>query len=167
MVPAHDEAGIPATTGDEHSVEHDEPIRSPAQKDLAMSINLGAVEQLGGPKGELLARYLRMIVVQRGDYAVRTLAIRRDDLTAFACIFRNRPSGVPTRLTRIGVCSGPEPNPATWDFASHQSPGCRSAGSRHTLCHRAVLGGGQRPGVGGRPFGAHITGSPDPPWVAE
>jgi transcriptional regulator with XRE-family HTH domain len=107
MVPVDDEADIPPTGGDEHSVGRVAPTRGPAEYRLPVSIDLGAVEQLGGPEGELLARYLRTIVVQRGDYAVRTLSIRRDDLTAVACIFRCRLPDVPARLTRAGVCHVP------------------------------------------------------------
>ena len=68
-----------------------------------MTIDLAALAQLGEHNGELLARYLRTIEVQRGDYNGRMLTIRRQDLTAIACIIGCRPDAVPGRLDNLGL----------------------------------------------------------------
>ncbi len=65
----------------------------PQYDDRPVTIDLAAVEQLAGPEGDRLARYLRAIEVQRGDYNGRVLTIRRHDLTAMACIFGCRRAG--------------------------------------------------------------------------
>ncbi|HZA87919.1 MAG TPA: hypothetical protein VE466_13665 [Acidimicrobiales bacterium] len=57
----------------------------------------------------MLARYLRTIEVQRGDYNGRMLTIRRQDLTAIACIF-GCPPGCVARPARQ---PGPPPCPLT------------------------------------------------------
>jgi hypothetical protein len=66
-------------------------------------IDLAALARLGERKGEMLARYLRTIEVQRGDYNGRILTIRRHDLTAMACIFGCHPDAVPDRLDNLGL----------------------------------------------------------------
>jgi hypothetical protein len=59
---------------------------------------------LDGQEGEMLARYLRMIQVQRGDYNGRMLTIRREDQRAVACILDCHPDQVPARLDSLGLC---------------------------------------------------------------
>ena len=71
----------------------------------------------------MLARYLRMIQVQRGDFNGRVLTIRRDDLGAIACILDVAPDGGrgPARRARrdlpeqrLGLTGlRPRPAPAT------------------------------------------------------
>lgn len=71
--------------------------------DRPVTIDLTAVEQLRGQEVEMIARYLRTIQVQRGDYNGRMLTIRRDDLRAVACVLDCHPDEVPARLTRLGL----------------------------------------------------------------
>jgi hypothetical protein len=75
----------------------------PRNDDRPVTIDLAAVEQLARREGEMLARYLRAIEVQRGDYNGRMLTIRRQDLTGMACIFGCRPEQVPAQLDGLGV----------------------------------------------------------------
>ncbi|HEX2562967.1 MAG TPA: transcriptional regulator, partial [Acidimicrobiales bacterium] len=79
-------------------------LRAARRDDRPVTIDLGAVEQLGGQEGEMLGRYLRMIQVQRGDYNGRMLTIRREDLRAVACILDCHPEQVPARLDSLGLC---------------------------------------------------------------
>jgi hypothetical protein len=51
----------------------------------------------------MLARYVRTIEVQRGDYNGRVLTVRCHDLTAIACIFGCHPDGVRARLDDLGL----------------------------------------------------------------
>jgi transcriptional regulator with XRE-family HTH domain len=71
--------------------------------DRPVTIDLAALAQLREHEAEMLARYLRTIEVQRGDYNGRMLTIRRQDLTAIACIFGCPPDAVPGRLDNLGL----------------------------------------------------------------
>jgi transcriptional regulator with XRE-family HTH domain len=104
MLPSDDELGIRSSTGDEQVVDLTERMRTNRRDDRPVTIDLGAVEQLGGQEGEMLARYLRMIQVQRGDYNGRMLTIRREDQRAVACILDCHPDQVPARLDGLGLC---------------------------------------------------------------
>ncbi|MGH9216799.1 MAG: transcriptional regulator [Acidimicrobiales bacterium] len=83
-------------------VEHDERA-APAQTDPPITIDLVALRQLQRPDAVLLARYLRAIEVERGDYNGRVLTIRRSDTTALASILQCPPDQVPARLHDLGV----------------------------------------------------------------
>src|SRR5690606_8795681 len=68
------------------------------QRDEKVKLNLAAVEQMEGSESDMLARYLTMIQVQRGDYNGRVLTVRRDDLRAIACILDVTPELAVPRL---------------------------------------------------------------------
>ena len=68
-----------------------------------VTLDLHAIEQIGGHEGEMLKRYLRLIQVQRGDYNGRMLTVRRDDLRTVACIFACHLEQVPARLDSRGL----------------------------------------------------------------
>jgi hypothetical protein len=103
MLPTDEELGG-RPSGDEGVVDLTERIRGARRDDRPVTIDLTAVETLGGQEGEMLGRYLRMIQVQRGDYNGRMLTIRRDDLRAIACILDCHPDQVPSRLDSLGLC---------------------------------------------------------------
>ncbi len=65
------------------------------ESDGALTLDLAAMQQLGGAEADMLGRYVRMIQVQRQDFNGRVLTVRRDDLRAIACIL-----GVPTDRAR-------------------------------------------------------------------
>ncbi|QXC61554.1 transcriptional regulator [Aquihabitans sp. G128] len=74
---------------------------SPAPRKIV--IDLARVEDISGPTGEMLRRYLAMIQVQRQDFNGRVLTIRRDDLRAIACVL-DTPSELTTeRLDELGI----------------------------------------------------------------
>lgn len=77
-----------------------------------VKLDLGAIERLEGPEAEMLARYLRMIQVQRGDFNGRVLTVRRDDLRAIACILDVTPELAPARLEALGLVFGLDAEPA-------------------------------------------------------
>jgi transcriptional regulator with XRE-family HTH domain len=66
-------------------------------------IDLGRLDDIGGPTGEMLRRYLAMIQVQRQDFNGRVLTIRRDDLRAIACILDTPPDHATERLEQLGM----------------------------------------------------------------
>jgi transcriptional regulator with XRE-family HTH domain len=71
-----------------------------------VKLDLAAIERLQGAEAEILARYLRMIPVQRGDFNGRVLTVRRDDLRAIACILDVTPELAPARLEGLGLIFG-------------------------------------------------------------
>jgi transcriptional regulator with XRE-family HTH domain len=101
MLPADEEFNVPRS--EDHIVDLTDGPRSLGRYDRPVTLDLTAVEQLTGQEGEMIARYLRMIQVQRGDYNGRMLTIRRDDLRAIACILDCHPDQVPTRLNTLGL----------------------------------------------------------------
>ena len=74
-------------------------------------IDLGRLDDIGGPTGEMLRRYLAMIQVQRQDFNGRVLTIRRDDLRAIACILDTPPDHATERLEQLGHALPGHPGP--------------------------------------------------------
>ncbi|CAN5289966.1 transcriptional regulator BldD [soil metagenome] len=66
-------------------------------------LDLNALEEIGGPTGEMLRRYVAMIQVQRQDFNGRVLTVRRDDLRAIACILDTPNEHATERLDQLGV----------------------------------------------------------------
>ena len=90
--------------------------RSSGRIEEKVKLDLAAVERLEAPEAEMLARYLRMIQVQRGDFNGRVLTVRRDDLRAIACILDVTPELAAARLESLGLVYGTDavedPTPA-------------------------------------------------------
>jgi hypothetical protein len=103
VVPSDHVPGIRSPAGGDQALNPAAGTGGPLNDDRPVMIDLGAVEQVARRGGELLARYLRAIEVQRGDYNGRMLTIRGQDLTAMACIFGCHPDQVPARLDSLGV----------------------------------------------------------------
>jgi transcriptional regulator with XRE-family HTH domain len=74
-----------------------------------IKLDLGSVEGVPGQQGQMLARYLRMIQVQRGDFNGRVLTVRRDDLRAIACILDVAPDSAIERLNELELLYAPVP----------------------------------------------------------
>jgi transcriptional regulator with XRE-family HTH domain len=66
-------------------------------------IELAYLDNVGGPEGEMLARYLGMIQVQRQDFNGRVLTVREDDLRAIACILGVGLEECVDRLSDLGL----------------------------------------------------------------
>ena len=75
--------------------------------DRTVKFDLAAMERLEGRDGELIARFLRMIQVQRGDFNGRVLTVRRDDVRVLACILDVIPELAADQLERMGVLYHP------------------------------------------------------------
>lgn len=104
LVPSEQEQRSDAPEG------HDGAARDPStgtrvrrRADTPVTIDLAALARLAQREGELLARYVRTIELQRGDYNGRMLTVRRDDLTAIGCILGCRPDEVPGQLDSMGL----------------------------------------------------------------
>jgi transcriptional regulator with XRE-family HTH domain len=83
----------------------DEDGRRP-EPDAGARLDLTRLESLGGPEAETLARYLRMIQVQRQDFNGRVLTIRRDDMRAIAAILGVPEESADHRLEELGLKLG-------------------------------------------------------------
>ncbi len=73
---------------------------------LGARIDLTRLEHMNGNESEMLARYLRMIQVQRQDFNGRVLTIRRDDMRAIACILGVGFDAADRKLTELGLRMG-------------------------------------------------------------
>lgn len=68
-----------------------------------VTLDLTQVDGVAGPEGEMLARYLAMIQVQRQDFNGRVLTVRHDDLRAVACILGVDFDDATDRLADLGL----------------------------------------------------------------
>lgn len=68
-----------------------------------VTIDLTRIDSLSRPEGEMLARYLVMIQVQRQDFNGRVLTVREDDLRAVACILGVDIDAAVDRLADLGL----------------------------------------------------------------
>lgn len=69
-------------------------------------IDLSALAKLDGSAASLLARFVRLIQIQRGDYNGQVLTLRRSDFVALGCMLDVAPDAVPARLEELGVLYG-------------------------------------------------------------
>ncbi|MBP7631333.1 MAG: transcriptional regulator [Acidimicrobiales bacterium] len=76
------------------------PVPAPPRK---VVLDLSRLEEIGGPTGEMLRRYVAMIQLQRQDFNGRVLTIRRDDLRAIACILDTPSERAGERLADLGI----------------------------------------------------------------
>ncbi len=79
----------------------EEPVVPPIR------IDLSALDTSTHPQGELLARFVRLIQVQRGDFNGQVLTVRRSDHGALACILDVAPEAASDRLAALGVLYDP------------------------------------------------------------
>jgi transcriptional regulator with XRE-family HTH domain len=82
------------------------PAAATARRDSGeppLRIDLAALPMLDGAQGEMLARFVRLIQVQRGDFNGQVLTLRRADVGAVACILDVAPEAVRMRLDELGV----------------------------------------------------------------
>ncbi len=68
-----------------------------------VTLDLTRLDQVVGPEGEMLGRYLSMIQVQRQDFNGRVLTVRQDDLRAIACILGTQVEDTVDRLHDLGL----------------------------------------------------------------
>lgn len=76
------------------------PSPAPPRK---VVLDLSRLDEIGGPTGEMLRRYVAMIQLQRQDFNGRVLTIRRDDLRAIACILDTPTDRAGERLEQLGI----------------------------------------------------------------
>ena len=98
MLPRDDELDLHSVNGDAPVVDLTDRVRR-----RPVTLDLRAIEQVGGHEGEMLRRFLRIIQVQRGDYNGRMLTIRRDDHPTLACILDCQLDQVAARLESLGL----------------------------------------------------------------
>ncbi len=92
---------------DEETDSEDEAApRRDNHVDGGAKIDLTRLEQLGDTQAETLARYLRMIQVQRQDFNGRVLTVRRDDMRAIAAILGVGEELADKKLDELGLRLG-------------------------------------------------------------
>ena len=97
---------LPTDAGPSFGVATESAIDLTERPDRASApiiIDLTRLEQLSGPKAEMLNRYLTMIQVQRQDFNGRVLTIRSSDLQALAAILGTGLDGAGPRLDDLGL----------------------------------------------------------------
>ena len=82
------------------------PVPAPPRK---VVLDLSRLEEIGGPTGEMLRRYVAMIQLQRQDFNGRVLTIRRDDMRAIAAILGVGEESADRRLDDLGLKLGRPP----------------------------------------------------------
>jgi transcriptional regulator with XRE-family HTH domain len=85
---------------DEGYVDLTAPAPAPPRK---IVLDIARLDEIGGPTGEMLRRYVAMIQLQRQDFNGRVLTIRRDDLRAIACILDTPTDRATERLDQLGI----------------------------------------------------------------
>jgi hypothetical protein len=78
--------------------------REPGDSGNKLAIDLVKLAQMSGQPFEMMARFMRMIQVQRQDFNGRMLTVRRDDLRAIACILDTSVESTVGRLESLGLC---------------------------------------------------------------
>jgi transcriptional regulator with XRE-family HTH domain len=91
---------LPRATGNGEMVDLTD---SSSNRRAGVRIEIAYLDNVGGPAGEMLARYLGMIQVQRQDFNGRVLTVREDDLRAIACILGVGPDECVDRLSDLGL----------------------------------------------------------------
>jgi transcriptional regulator with XRE-family HTH domain len=89
--------------GDGDLLVESESFVAPEDAGRKVTIDLTALSEAEGPEADLLARYLRMIQVQRQDFNGRVLTVREEDLRAIACLLESRPEQMRRRLDDLGL----------------------------------------------------------------
>lgn len=92
---------LPRTSGVDGSILDLTDARG--ERATGVRIDLTNLETVAGPEGEMLARYLGMIQVQRQDFNGRVLTVREDDLRAIACILGVALNETVDRLNDLGL----------------------------------------------------------------
>ncbi len=94
---------LPRETGDSADGHYLDLTQSPLAEPRKVVLDLGRLDDIGGPTGEMLRRYVAMIQVQRQDFNGRVLTIRRDDLRAIACVLDTPTDHATERLEQLGI----------------------------------------------------------------
>ena len=69
-------------------------------------IDLAALPMLDDVTGSLLARFVRLVQIQRGDFNGQVLTLRSSDHVALSCILDVTPEAVPSCLDGLGILHG-------------------------------------------------------------
>ena len=86
----------------------EEDLAGPGRAQGRLVLDLVALQSV--PDAESVLRYLRSIILERGDYNGRVLSIRRDDLRAICSLLRTDESTTIDQLAAWGaIVNGQEP----------------------------------------------------------
>jgi transcriptional regulator with XRE-family HTH domain len=86
----------------------EEDLTGPGRAQSRLVLDLVALQAV--PDAESVLRYLRSIILERGDYNGRVLSIRRDDLRAICSLLRTDESATMDQLAAWGaIVNGQDP----------------------------------------------------------
>ena len=81
----------------------EEDANSPGGPGGRLVIDLVALQSIPVPEAESILRYLRSIILERGDYNGRILSVRRDDLRAVCSLLRTDEPATLEQLRQWGA----------------------------------------------------------------
>jgi transcriptional regulator with XRE-family HTH domain len=97
LLPADDGPGFDTEEGAIDLTERTKRVEGP------IAIDLARLDELHTSEALMMARYLRMIQVQRQDFNGKVLTMRSDDLRAIACILDTPAELTPRKLDDLGL----------------------------------------------------------------
>jgi transcriptional regulator with XRE-family HTH domain len=103
LLPADDGPAFGPRPGD---LAPGQPNGSGAASIAPVRIDLAGLAALDGSPGDLLARFVRLIQIQRGDFNGQVLTLRRSDCVALGCLLDVAPEGVRSCLDDLGLLHG-------------------------------------------------------------
>jgi transcriptional regulator with XRE-family HTH domain len=71
-----------------------------------VTIDLTALERLGGTEAEIFDRFLRAVQIMRQDFTGKVLTIRRNDLRLLALLLEQNEGAFAERLVALGLAEG-------------------------------------------------------------
>ncbi len=94
---------LPREADDRGDTAYLDLTQTPVPAPRKIVLDLVRLDEISGPTGEMLRRYIAMIQVQRQDFNGRVLTIRRDDLRAIACVLDTPAEHAAERLDELGI----------------------------------------------------------------
>lgn len=90
--------GAPAAAGGEAGGE-----RGDGADHVPVTIDLARLDTLDAPERDIIARYVAMIQLQRGDFNGKVITIRNEDVRALARVFERDESDMRRRFEELGI----------------------------------------------------------------
>jgi transcriptional regulator with XRE-family HTH domain len=74
-----------------------------ARPDEGLRVDLDALKERTEPEARMLAQYVSVLQMQRGDFNGKMLTIRRDDVRVLAAVLDRSPRELVERLAELGL----------------------------------------------------------------
>ncbi|HLI00741.1 MAG TPA: transcriptional regulator [Acidimicrobiales bacterium] len=90
--------GTPAAAGGDSSGD-----RGDGADRVPVTIDLARLDTLDAPERDIIARYVAMIQLQRGDFNGKVITIRNEDVRALARVFERDEGDMRRRFEELGI----------------------------------------------------------------